>query len=242
MLRVPAEVNRNQTIFRMGFPILNHCTKAAILACAVVLTALSGYVGWAEYKVSDASHDVGAADIPRLAEPAFSIRSIMFQLSRCGESQTSLRVVVYPSAIRRDLARDCLRLAQEVLDDSPTLAVAHFALAASLLQLGTDGAFQRALDRAWVTAPNEGWLAARRVDLALSARTDLSDENSAHLAADLALLLVDDDTRGFVAETYFRTPKVRETILQAVERQPPARQRRFVDHVNALALARESKT
>lgn len=243
ILWVSAQVGPEQLYFSWrGFPIRNQCTKAAILVCASVLAGVSGKAGWAEYKTLVTPHHLDVAETPPVDGKALSVRSIYSRMSRCANSQTSLRVLVYPTAIRRDLADDCLRLARAVLADSPTLAVAHYAVAVSLFQSGAVGGFQKALDRAWITAPNEGWLAARRMDLALSARAALSAENKAHLASDISLLLVADGTAGYIAETYLRTSAARDLILQVVERQTPALKRRFVDSVKDLAQARKAKT
>jgi hypothetical protein len=192
--------------------------------------------------MTEAAHLSDATDDFFSGGTGLSVRSTYLRMSQCAERQTSLRVRVYPSATRLALARDCLRLAKGVLADSPTLAVAHYALAVSFFQLGAGDAFQQALGHAWRTAPNEGWLAARRVDLALSAPAGLSKKNKAHLASDISVLLTAPSNVIFVAKRYLRSAEEGDLILRVIELQDPDKQRRFVDAVRLLARAQGPKT
>ncbi len=174
-------------------------------------------------------------------QAAWATSSRLAQLDDCASVQMRREAPFLPMAERRASARTCLRLARSVLRGSPTLSLAHYAVAVSALQMGDRRLFRHALITARTTGANEAWLASRRLNLGLIAFDRLPAQDLAGLEQDLAVLLSNGATTANLGQMLALYPQRRGFLLATIERQPPRLQELFLRRVSLQSARAPAK-
>jgi hypothetical protein len=223
--------------------------RLGIAGLALALALVAGVLGLREYTAFqqlDAGQDevmVGLIQDPDsfVMVPAYSLRTQRAQMLTCMEWQSnSLHARHFPPT-RQSLARACAARAQQILDKAPTYSAAHVALAYSHWNLGDLPAAKAALDQARATAASPGWLAARRLRLALQIGADAdtpADMRDAVLAAAVPdLQIASEGGQGIdnVARLYLSFPAMQDWIVTQIEQLDPDTQRQFLNRVRTLS-------
>lgn len=151
----------------------------------------------------------------------------------CVENPRSPEESFFPLKDRLAFARTCARIATKFLIQSPTDSLARLALANALFVQNDITQVNEALRLVQKSAPNEGWLAAYRVDLSFALGADLTPINAQALDQDIALLLNARGNRPYLARIYLEWPHKKHRILSIVEQHPPDIQRAFLTAVKA---------
>jgi hypothetical protein len=210
--------------------------RIAILSGALAVMAGSLVIGRAEfiaYQADAAPLDQQMLEL-RQGSPStipYAVSSQVRLMNRCYDGQTSLAARLYPETGREALARSCLSLAQKILAASPSMSVARLASAVSYLRLGDQAGFNGALILARRTAASEGWLASRRMDLAIGAYDQLSAEGREGFERDVSVLLNEWNTRSFVVDRYVRFPAAQDVVLLVAGQQSAQVQNIFLKEV-----------
>ena len=217
----------------------NELLKATVVATAAVTLLGAGYFVRAEYQaLTDFSRDVRstytqAAENPVEFANSYSTFSQSRQMESCVSMQLSLVGSLFPSPNRQGVANGCLARAEAILAQSPAESLAYVAKAASFANLGDYAAARENLAIARQIAPNEGWQAAYRAQLAFFIdRLDDSylDESDAD---DLRLMLASNRQLDALASLFNRYSKRQDFIIAALENEPGDRQRRFLNRIRS---------
>ncbi|WP_439103160.1 hypothetical protein [Celeribacter marinus] len=150
----------------------------------------------------------------------WSIRSQSALLEMCNDGLISPLSTAVARETYRHAATQCGAYAMRVIRTNPTWGLAWFTAARAAWASGDNVAAHDALARSTHLAPNEGWLAQKRVLLAL----DLphSDAIAAGLEHDLTVLLSDKTTRAWLAELVAVHPTAHLSITSNIDAIPRA--------------------
>lgn len=141
-----------------------------------------------------------------------------------------------PQAMHR-VSEACLKRADQVLQSSPTAAIAHLIRAQALGRVASAEQAEAAFLLAQKTAPYESWLAARRLrfvllnsglDVPLSGGTAPASEIDLALRADVMTVLQTDAYLKVLVQIYQSEPARRAWLLAAVEQATIARKSAFL--------------
>ena len=160
-----------------------------------------------------------------------ALRSQLGQLAWCDELQISGYDRLVGEVATQNVAESCLVLAETVLRSSPTHSTALLVRAGAMRLQGKPQNSLQDLKLAQVTAPNEGWLAARRLKLTFALVNVDQAEFDAVALQDVDVLAKDLRYRDILAELYVANPDRREWFISALEGQPDAAVRRFLGQV-----------
>ena len=130
------------------------------------------------------------------------------------------------------IATRCRDTAQEITRQVPAWGLSRFSEARAAAALGDIPAAQTALELSARLAPNEGWIAQKRVLLML----DLPETAALDtlFVRDLTLLLSTQTSRQWVAQLFVARPDHQDRIASAVETTPNDTQRRFLSDLRRL--------
>ena len=169
---------------------------------------------------------------PELIVPMSTVTQVR-QLSSCDDIlATDLAITASVDTIE-DIANACSELAGRILHGTPTLSIAHLVRSWGFRAQGLTEQAKVSLLAAHLTAPNEGWLAARRLrlffEIGVTANKDL------HHAAqqDAMVVLQDSAYHSLLPELYLSYPESRFWLQNALSDAEPRHLRRFVYLTNA---------
>ncbi|TPP03696.1 hypothetical protein [Rhizobium glycinendophyticum] len=153
----------------------------------------------------------------------------------CMQGMTGLWYSVADDAQRQMLAKNCLDLALQYTAKTPVDSFGWvLAARASFILHNVDG-MNRYLAYSKAAGPNEQWIAAHRVELFETARTNLSEINKTNAERDLELMVTSLTGIRSVAQRYLSDADFRERITDIVETLPERDQRRFITNVRRAA-------
>lgn len=206
--------------------VLSVCAGVAAITAAVSLPAEIARID--EQGRDDALIFLQAGTTPPQFASVVSTAGIVGQMAQCDD----LLLSVYPRLVgegsSRSVAAACLSRAQAVLDQAPTLSVAHLARAAALWRLGQTKAASQALGQSAVLAPAEGWLAARRLRLAMQMA-----ETGQQAESDVVLIAQDATYHPLLVQLYIDRPQQQGWLRGALQQANPRSQARFLSQLRA---------
>ncbi|WP_417250032.1 tetratricopeptide repeat protein [Celeribacter sp.] len=179
------------------------------------------------------------ADHPVVALSALSRERAV---EMCSEALIAPLSFAFPPDEKRAVAQRCEVIAARVVDASPAWGLAWFAQARAQFELGKVAEAVESLRRSARLAPNEGWIAQKRVllgrDLLRTPSLDAPDmlaEVTDDLHADLTLLFSQYATITWIAQLYAVAPDFKPVIADVAEQQDDATRARFLRQVrNAM--------
>lgn len=153
-------------------------------------------------------------------------------LAPCTDARASARAAGDLVALQAATA-ECLVRVAAALDHAPLAGELWLQKALLQFELGDFPGFEDSLRLSYETAPREGWVAARRAPLGVTAHGALPEDLKALVMGDLALLLThktlaDSFVARFVADEGFR-----ERAMPLIEQLPAADQETFLGFVSA---------
>jgi len=166
---------------------------------------------------------------------AIGYRTRTDQLDGCALAQTDFVAGLMPAAFLEALAKDCLRMSNEALAGMPLFGVAYVAQAASLASLGDDVGFSSAMANARTVSPQEGWLASRRLSLAVRNFSRLDTDARAALLPDIVVLVSTSSLRRGLAQAYVANPEARAWIEAGVEAADEGAQAAFLSAIRSVS-------
>lgn len=223
----------------MPLPIIRVLIVVVALAVALLAAAMLPR----EYRAAMLGQRGPAAQVEQLVaatpfevalHPAFSLRGQRAQLEACDRALRGPFAALQTADRRARLAWRCADLAGAILARAPTLGLAHLVRAEAALVRADPAGFSQALTLAQRTAPAEGWLAQRRLDLALPVWADLSAKAQGAVGADAALLIAAPRYRGAMAQRWHAEPQIRPVLVSAAKTLPPGAQRAFLHAVKSV--------
>ncbi|WP_084860735.1 hypothetical protein [Salibaculum halophilum] len=205
-----------------------------ISVLGLILALAAGHAAVQEYRFFRVDTLPTAQQIQRAAQPGgrlaqtVSIRSIVAQMSFCVSAPQSLIFDLYPTDARRRFSQACQARAEHILDRNPTLSIAHLARAVSNHQIDDLQAAMRDLRRARASAPNEGWIARERVQLALTLAKVGAPEARDIARADILMMMSERPLRRSLAGIYSQAEDQQDFIVSVIDDAPNADQRAFL--------------
>ncbi|MEN8836558.1 MAG: hypothetical protein ABF243_04215 [Celeribacter marinus] len=156
----------------------------------------------------------------KISVSPWAIRSQTALLEMCNDGLIAPLSSVVARDTYRHSAAQCGAYATHVTQTNPSWGLAWFTAARAAWALGDNVTARDAIARSIHLAPYEGWLAQKRVLLAL----DLphSDAVAAGLEHDLTVLLSDKTTRAWLAELVAVHPTARLRITSIIDAIPRA--------------------
>lgn len=189
---------------------------------------------------------MGAIDTDRLAaiasntdRPGLSTASQLGFLFECRRAMTSIVGRAQPSSLRDEVSRSCLNSALEMTTRSPTFSVAWLTAAVAAVQLRDWPAFERSIEKSYITGANEQWVAELRVDLVSDHRDRLDEALLSAHRADLILLLSHDRGRQFLADRYVALTAFRDEIDTILPSLDESVSRRFLNLAERREVRRQ---
>jgi hypothetical protein len=176
---------------------------------------------------------------PKYMEP-LSIRGEYSLSEACHLETFSLDAMLRPIPEREAFAKVCLARLTALVGSSPANAFAWVVVAELAGYLGQAGLATRALEEASKIAPNEQWLAERRVDVAERYRGLVGEAVSSLEDYDLAMLVRSSAGIRSIAKRYVDQPDFRERVFRVVSQLSPADQARFIADLNTVVRTRTS--
>lgn len=159
-------------------------------------------------------------------------------LDTCSELATSLAGRLMRTDERRRDTGWCADVATQYAASAPTYGYAWYVAALMAADRQDTPALVEDLARSYSTAPNEEWLAERRVALAEAHLGDLGPDLTAAHDRDLALLVQSKRGIADIARRYVAVPEFRERIGDIVATLSQQDQARFVDTLRGQVAAR----
>ncbi|MCR8723855.1 hypothetical protein [Frigidibacter sp. ROC022] len=168
-------------------------------------------------------------------EPPASFRARRELLDSCDRGLRGPYGAFQPVELRQGLVQTCARAADSILRRSPTDSMAFLVAAEAALQAGDRPRFLGDLALSQRTAPAEGWLAQRRIDLIAPQIAASAEPGLQQIArADLRLLFLSPAYIPFLARLHDSHPALQPLITAVAETVRPAQQRRFLNALRAL--------
>jgi hypothetical protein len=160
-------------------------------------------------------------------------------LDGCARAQLSPSIALFPASDRKKAATHCLAMADKYLEDTTVSAIAHYARAVSALTLNDRDMMSSALQLSQVSGPYEGWIAERRVDLALRDFDRISAATRKTIRKDLQLVAAEPQYRTNMARRYLRYPEGQAWIASVIENLSEADQGAFLAATRKVASSSE---
>ena len=152
-------------------------------------------------------------------------------LEMCNDAMTARSKIYFDPQSIEHAATLCQQSARQALARTPAWGLAHMTLARALAEAGDAAAAQDAMALSSVTAPREGWIAQKRILLALELGSDLTPQTRANLANDIAVVASGAATLQWLARLYAARQGNRDMIAALIDAQPEDVQRRFLTYV-----------
>lgn len=173
--------------------------------------------------------------------PSGALQVMQRQMLNCADMQFLPEFVFLDPAQKAQVAQICADRAQQILDATPTYSAAWLVRAISLRELGAPDAALAALERARQTGRLEGWIAARRFQIAVFIAFDpelpagLRAQAQAMAAAEMAVLTSDPSLTDRVVRIYRLLPTAQDWIVSTLETLPPEAQRAFFSRLQRVS-------
>ncbi|MCP5037659.1 MAG: hypothetical protein GY945_08675 [Rhodobacteraceae bacterium] len=218
--------------------------RVSFAAVCFAFFAISAWLFTAEYRafLQDSASDAVFLRVSGKAQvelaPALSLHARINQMGKCTRLQQSILAGLYPQIARQNIAHSCNARADAILERTPTLAIAHLAKAVSLFKLGELARAFEGLERAALTAPNEGWIATLRVTLALNLAREGEAGALEIVKPDIILLLGAPHLVDNLVSIYRLWPDYQEWLVSVIELAPNPDQKRFVEALRRKVRAR----
>lgn len=161
-----------------------------------------------------------------MKNPPSSARISRDFLTLCTDETTMRQKYLPEDDITHKVSSSCSKLAQVVLQDSPSFARAHVL---SLVTSDIDDITTEQYHAARMAAPYEPWPLGQRLLIAeaLVLRSDAHDFNT-EIQADIQAAMHSSWGRQFLAAIWARQPNMRDIITAIAEQIPDADQRHFL--------------
>lgn len=164
--------------------------------------------------------------------PAGSTFAMTKQMMACDDWMTSAFGVFANKQAHENIAMSCDTRADSILAHTPSFSVAYLVKSGVARSLGDTQAAAEALALSQKTAPNEGFLATRRLRLAFL----IGAEALGHAAENDIIIVTDQNRyRGFVAQYYWAYPQHRDWLTRAFEKLEPQQARRVLNAIKQAA-------
>lgn len=200
----------------------------------LTLTGCAALLGYSEIRAANL-RDGASLWAERLGELdtqlPYSLTGIDAALAVCLRATSGNDRLFQPKSQRQETALICGNLAGQVLDRMPSHGTAFLVAAQSAGRPENRAYF---LEQSQRFAPSEGWLAERRIVLAL--QEDALD--SRYAQKDLQLVLTTQGGAEFLAKLYLAQPETRDGLTAAVLSTPEPIRRRFVNQLSKQKAAR----
>lgn len=217
----------------------NNFLKVAIVVTALITLLGAGFFARSELRaLTELSRDLRtvytqSTENGSVFSNSYSGFSQSKQMESCLTMQLSIVSALFPSENRAAVANACLQRADEIIAVSPAESLAYVAKGASLANLRDFAAARESLAIARQIAPNEGWQAALRSQLAFYIdRFDDSYLDEAD-ADDLRLMLQGYQQLDVLVGLYNRNTARQPFIVAALENEPGDLQRRFLNRLRS---------
>ncbi|PRY78058.1 hypothetical protein CLV80_10420 [Yoonia maritima] len=212
--------------------------RHVLIAVAALSVIFSGYVARSELKVMVRDRDEVTAFLSALQsspkfEDAMSHASYVRQMTHCDDLMSSVSGVLMGPEALSNIAHGCLERAQQVLRSTPTMSLAHLVKADAQYINGDNELAIAALQVSQQTAPAEGWLATRRIRLAIKLGPD---DLGASAVSDARLMVQDRVYRPYLARYFVATPEVQNWVIGAVSEINGRDLRLFYDLIKDQSL------
>jgi len=190
--------------------------KATVLT-ALSIVAFSAYftrkeMGAMMRSQNDAEVFLSAMAAPPAFERSLSNISQFHQMTQCDNHLSSVIGALMGQSARSNVADGCAQRAEEILESSPTLSVAHLVQANAAFVNGEISAAVESLRVSQATAPSEGWLATRRLRVSFAIGAQALGETA---ALDAQLIIKDLVYRNYLVTFYQERPQHRDWIAEA---------------------------
>ncbi len=174
-------------------------------------------------------------DLRQLETPVLprSNLGVSRELLRCADGMGSISLLLLPQADQTQLIDQCFAMAQQVLNKNPSHSLAHLTLALASDKRSDFAGFEQALLRSYATAPYEGWLADRRMRLALKHHAKLSEAAQQVFALDVSTMLQETALRRVIVQVYVRNTAARPLLTSIAETQEPGVKRAFLSAIKS---------
>lgn len=213
-----------------------------LAALMLIVATASAFAFQREYSASLTMRDTPARVLEKLAvaPPPLpgSWRGIRTLTLGCFDTLHGIGLRLQPETVRDSVHAHCADAARGVLEDAPTVAMAHLVLASSAIYFDDAAGFSDGLVHAQAGAPNEGWQAARRHGLAALHFDTLDTGARDAWTSDTALLLGENWGRRIVANTFVLYEPLRPQIEALVAQLPNEDQGHFIRLVRGNARDR----
>lgn len=149
-------------------------------------------------------------------------------LDDCFAASRSLLLRAAPSTTRDRLLVHCAAVANEITAAAPSQSYAWFVKAVMAAEQGKTDALNASLVRSHATAPNEGWLAEARIDLAELNFARLGADAVAAEARDIGVAIAGWRVSRNIVTQYAENAPFRGRVDAVLASVPPAAQVRFI--------------
>lgn len=155
-------------------------------------------------------------------------------LSPCTDARASARAASDLVALQAATA-ECLVRIDDALERAPLAGELWLQKALLQFELGDFPGFEDSLRLSYETAPREGWIAARRAPLGVTAHGALPEDLKALVMGDLALLLTHKTLADSFAARFVADEGFRDEALPLIEQLSAAEQETFLGFVSAAS-------
>lgn len=198
---------------------------------AVALFAIAGWAARLEispYLIGTSRDALVSQLVSGTAPMGISSEAQSEFLFDCRDALTSVKLRAGPSADLRAAVATCRDAADDIVSDTPSSSIAWFTGAFASIIVGDVDGFNTRLLRAYLTGPNEQWLAELRFALAEDNYSRLEASIIPHYEHDLGLLLSSSQAVDLVTYRYMSaTADARARIGSVLAKLPPEIQDRF---------------
>lgn len=167
---------------------------------------------------------------PQIAVP-MNARNMRELMGICAARDSIISLGLQSAAIRESFRANCLALATDVLQRSPTYGA---ALLARTVNLAAPQDVVDSLHQAQTAAAYEAWQAKIRIALVFARLDPAAEAVAPVLERDLSYLAQTSWGRKWLAQLYRSTPTSRDPIKRVVETQPGNVQAAFVNEMNRV--------
>lgn len=164
-----------------------------------------------------------------------SFRARVEQMSLCSRLPQGILANLLSNGTRDRFAQSCLTRADDILQDTPGLSVAHLAKATAEVELDQPAEAAKNLILSQATAPNEGWLALLRLRIALDLAEAGHDAVLGAAATDILVLLHDHQRLASLAAEFDKRDSQRDWMTSVIEQAPGDRQAAFLSAMRKRA-------
>jgi|GEM_PF-4026311 hypothetical protein len=205
--------------------------RIGLFVVALLVAAFSGKVLVDEYRAFRNTHASGDDAFLRLRQDEhlsfspWAIRTQMGVMEMCNEALIAPISSVVSVDVYRRIAGQCLGYASDITETVPVWGLGQFSIARASFSLGDIEKAHDALMLSARLSPREGWIARKRILLALDPQWIVPP---ATLDQDLALVLMERSGQKWVAQIFTSVPESQEIILSVAETLPGALQRSFL--------------